>query len=98
MLPLFTGARLSLASQLSMKHFIPELPAVAEFSTNETMGHSADRLAAAFEVRLVKHGFFFSNFFFLVGLNFNQYRYYCNEPTYTHKKIKATSNQAVFVI
>ena len=28
----------------------PELPAVAEFSTNETMGHSADRLAAAFEV------------------------------------------------
>ncbi|XP_037779859.1 trifunctional enzyme subunit beta, mitochondrial-like [Penaeus monodon] len=44
------GARLSLASQLSMKHFIPELPAVAEFSTNETMGHSADRLAAAFEV------------------------------------------------
>jgi len=44
------GARLSLASQLSMKHFIPELPAVAEFSTNESMGHSADRLAAAFEV------------------------------------------------
>lgn len=24
------------------------MPAVAEFSTNETMGHSADRLAAAF--------------------------------------------------
>jgi acetyl-CoA acyltransferase len=28
----------------------PELPAVAEFSTNETMGHSGDRLAAAFNV------------------------------------------------
>merc|ERR1711862_911056 len=44
------GARLSLLSQLSMSHFAPELPAVAEFSTNESMGHSADRLAAAFEV------------------------------------------------
>merc|ERR1711894_574899 len=28
----------------------PELPAVAEFSTNETMGHSADRLCATFGV------------------------------------------------
>jgi len=28
----------------------PELPAIAEFSTNETMGHSADRLAATFAV------------------------------------------------
>ncbi|XP_042230114.1 trifunctional enzyme subunit beta, mitochondrial-like [Homarus americanus] len=45
-----TGARLSLLSQLSMKHLMPDLPAVAEFSTNETMGHSADRLAAAFKV------------------------------------------------
>ncbi|KAK4302220.1 hypothetical protein Pmani_025670 [Petrolisthes manimaculis] len=45
-----TGARLSLLSQLSMKHLVPDLPAVAEFSTNETMGHSADRLAAAFKV------------------------------------------------
>ncbi|KAK8393953.1 hypothetical protein O3P69_006946 [Scylla paramamosain] len=45
-----TGARLSLLSQLSMKHLMPELPAVAEFSTNETMGHSADRLSAAFKV------------------------------------------------
>ncbi|KAK7070489.1 hypothetical protein SK128_026165, partial [Halocaridina rubra] len=44
------GAKLSLLSQLSMKHLIPELPAVAEFSTNETMGHSADRLAAAFKI------------------------------------------------
>lgn len=26
------------------------MPAVAEFSTNETMGHSGDRLAAAFNV------------------------------------------------
>lgn len=45
-----SGARMSLLSQLSMKHLIPELPAVAEFSTNESMGHSADRLAAAFKV------------------------------------------------
>ena len=29
---------------------LSQLPAVAEFSTNETMGHSADRLAAAFAV------------------------------------------------
>ncbi|KAJ8869247.1 hypothetical protein PR048_030819 [Dryococelus australis] len=29
---------------------IPELPAVAEFSSGETMGHSADRLASAFKV------------------------------------------------
>jgi len=28
----------------------PELPAIAEFSTNETMGHSGDRLAATFGV------------------------------------------------
>merc|ERR1712117_952538 len=28
----------------------PELPAIAEFSTNETMGHSADRLAATYGV------------------------------------------------
>ena len=28
----------------------PELPAVAEFSSSETMGHSADRLASAFSV------------------------------------------------
>jgi acetyl-CoA acyltransferase len=27
-----------------------QLPAVAEFSTGETMGHSGDRLAAAFEI------------------------------------------------
>ncbi|VEL27452.1 unnamed protein product [Protopolystoma xenopodis] len=29
---------------------MPELPAVAEFSSNETMGHSGDRLAAAFGI------------------------------------------------
>lgn len=31
-------------------HPTTQLPAVAEFSTNESMGHSADRLAAAFQV------------------------------------------------
>ena len=28
----------------------PQLPAIAEFSTDETMGHSGDRLAAAFGI------------------------------------------------
>lgn len=27
-----------------------QLPAISEFSTNETMGHSGDRLAAAFGI------------------------------------------------
>ncbi|KAK4017969.1 hypothetical protein OUZ56_000042 [Daphnia magna] len=44
------GQRLSLLSQLDLKALIPELPAVAEFSTGETMGHSADRLAASFNI------------------------------------------------
>lgn len=34
----------------SSKPLSPELPAVAEFSTNETMGHSGDRLAASFGI------------------------------------------------
>jgi len=33
-----------------VKYFSPELPGIAEFSTNEIMGHSADRLAAAFGI------------------------------------------------
>jgi len=45
-----TGARLGLLSQIRPDYFSPELPAIAEFSTNETMGHSADRLAATFGV------------------------------------------------
>ncbi|KAK2145798.1 hypothetical protein LSH36_657g02019 [Paralvinella palmiformis] len=45
------GAKLSMVAQiLKPKMWIPELPAIAEFSTGETMGHSADRLAAAFAV------------------------------------------------
>uniref|UniRef100_A0A6J0VAH9 Trifunctional enzyme subunit beta, mitochondrial n=1 Tax=Pogona vitticeps TaxID=103695 RepID=A0A6J0VAH9_9SAUR len=44
------GQRLSLISRIRPNYFAPELPAVAEFSTNETMGHSADRLAAAFAI------------------------------------------------
>jgi len=44
------GAKLSLLAELRPNFFAPELPAIAEFSTNETMGHSADRLAAAFGV------------------------------------------------
>ncbi|NWQ72163.1 ECHB enzyme, partial [Neopipo cinnamomea] len=44
------GQKLSLISKIRPDYFTPELPAVAEFSTSETMGHSADRLAAAFGV------------------------------------------------
>ncbi|GAB6024711.1 hypothetical protein CHUAL_009844 [Chamberlinius hualienensis] len=43
-------ARLGLLAQFRPSFLIPELPAVAEFSTNEVMGHSGDRLAAAFSV------------------------------------------------
>jgi len=35
---------------LSPKAWVPELPGITEFSTNETMGHSADRLCASFSV------------------------------------------------
>lgn len=31
-------------------HTPSQLPAITEFSTNETMGHSGDRLAAAFDI------------------------------------------------
>ncbi|KAM9798017.1 trifunctional enzyme subunit beta, mitochondrial [Neosynchiropus ocellatus] len=48
------GARLSLLGGIRLAHLSPELPAVAEFSTAETMGHSADRLAAAFGVSRVE--------------------------------------------
>jgi len=37
-------------AKLRPAYLTPELPAIAEFSTNETMGHSADRLAATFAV------------------------------------------------
>ncbi|XP_063298011.1 trifunctional enzyme subunit beta, mitochondrial [Pelobates fuscus] len=48
------GQRLSVVSRIRPDFFAPELPAVAEFSTSETMGHSADRLAAAFSVSRVE--------------------------------------------
>ncbi|EDW92411.1 trifunctional enzyme subunit beta, mitochondrial [Drosophila yakuba] len=44
------GQRLSLLSTFRPDFLAPELPAVAEFSSGETMGHSADRLASAFNV------------------------------------------------
>uniref|UniRef100_A0A0K2USG7 acetyl-CoA C-acyltransferase n=1 Tax=Lepeophtheirus salmonis TaxID=72036 RepID=A0A0K2USG7_LEPSM len=44
------GARLSLLSKIRPAYLIPELPAIAEFSTNETMGHYSDRLSATFGV------------------------------------------------
>ncbi|VDO71773.1 unnamed protein product [Haemonchus placei] len=42
--------KLKLGGDILKNMFAPELPAVAEFSTGETMGHSGDRLAAAFNV------------------------------------------------
>ena len=44
---------LNLLLSLRGRDFTPELPAVAEFSTNEVMGHSADRLATAFGISRV---------------------------------------------
>ncbi|KJH53045.1 acetyl-CoA C-acetyltransferase [Dictyocaulus viviparus] len=44
------GEKLKIGGDIVKNMFSPELPAVAEFSTGETMGHSGDRLAAAFNV------------------------------------------------
>lgn len=44
------GQKLALLSQFRLNYLIPELPAIAEFASGETMGHSADRLASAFKV------------------------------------------------
>jgi len=44
------GQKLSLLSTIRPDFLAPELPAVAEFSSQETMGKSADRLAAAFKI------------------------------------------------
>lgn len=46
------GQRLGILRSFGMKNLsnFLELPAVAEFSSNETMGHSGDRLAASFKV------------------------------------------------
>lgn len=41
---------LGLLKGLKLSHLAPELPAIAEFSTGEVMGASADRLAAAWGV------------------------------------------------
>lgn len=43
------GQKLGLLSTFRPNFLIPELPAVAEFSSGETMGHSADRLASSFQ-------------------------------------------------
>ncbi|CAH1987193.1 unnamed protein product [Acanthoscelides obtectus] len=37
------GQKLALLASIRPDFFVPELPAVAEFSSGETMGHSADR-------------------------------------------------------
>lgn len=42
--------KLGLLAQFRLGFLAPELPAVAEFTSGEVMGHSADRLSAAFKV------------------------------------------------
>uniref|UniRef100_A0A8R1Y1X7 acetyl-CoA C-acyltransferase n=1 Tax=Onchocerca volvulus TaxID=6282 RepID=A0A8R1Y1X7_ONCVO len=42
--------KLTAVKDIAANFFFPELPAVAEYTTGETMGHSGDRLAAAFGV------------------------------------------------
>lgn len=44
------GAILQKLSKIRGKHLSLDLPAVAEFTSGETMGHSADRLAQAFNI------------------------------------------------
>nr|QBH73792.1 trifunctional enzyme beta subunit [Isotomurus palustris] len=44
------GQTLSLLAKIRPSYLNPELPGIAEFSTGEIMGHSADRLAASFNV------------------------------------------------
>lgn len=44
------GQKLALLSEFRLNYLIPQLPAISEFSSGETMGHSADRLASAFKV------------------------------------------------
>ncbi len=44
------GGYLKLLSGLKLADLKPDTPPIAEFSTGETMGHSADRLAAAFGI------------------------------------------------
>lgn len=44
------GQKLGLLAQFRPSLLSPEFPAVAEFTTGETMGHSGDRLAASFGV------------------------------------------------
>jgi acetyl-CoA acyltransferase len=38
------GAKLGLLAQIRPDFLAPELPAIAEFSTNETMGHSGKNM------------------------------------------------------
>jgi len=45
-----TASQLLSTDIMLLCHCSSQLPAVAEFSTGETMGHSGDRLAAAFGV------------------------------------------------
>ncbi|VDK70237.1 unnamed protein product [Litomosoides sigmodontis] len=42
--------KLTAVTNIAVNFFSPELPSVTEFTTGETMGHSGDRLAAAFGV------------------------------------------------
>lgn len=44
------GDKVNLGVTIVKNLLNPELPAVAEYTSGETMGHSGDRLAAAFNV------------------------------------------------
>ena len=44
------GQMAQILMKLRSKHFSVDLPAVAEFTSGETMGHSADRLTQAFNI------------------------------------------------
>uniref|UniRef100_A0A7S0W9W9 acetyl-CoA C-acyltransferase n=1 Tax=Hemiselmis tepida TaxID=464990 RepID=A0A7S0W9W9_9CRYP len=48
-----TQAKLNLLSGLTMADLTPQAPGVAEFSTGEIMGYSADKLAASFGISRV---------------------------------------------
>lgn len=54
------GQKLALLASIRPNFFVPELPAVAEFSSGETMGHSADRYDYIKKaIRIFQHDFLF---------------------------------------
>lgn len=59
-------AQLLIGKDIFLNFFSPELPAVSEYTSGETMGHSGDRLAAAFGVtRVLVYISFFYHLLFI---------------------------------